>query len=57
MKDFLLNNKKKKLLVIFRGINVQIILIIKKFYLSKIDKFVKMHHKIDRNKFIILITW
>lgn len=47
------NNKKRKLLVIFRGINTNYFNP-KKITPSKIDKFCK-EHKVDRNKFIILL--
>ena len=47
------NNKKRKLLVIFRGINTSYFNP-KKITPLKQDKFCK-EHKIDRNKFIILL--
>ena len=50
--DFFLNNKRK-LLVIFRGINTSYINP-QKISSIKIDKFLN-DHKIDRNKFIILL--
>ena len=50
--DFFLN-KKRKLLVIFRGINTNYFNS-QKILPSKINKFSKQH-EIDRNKFIILL--
>jgi len=46
-------NKKRKLLVIFRGINTNYFHY-KKILPIKVDKFRKLH-KIDKNKFIILL--
>ena len=53
MENFFLK-KKRKLLVIFRGINTEVILNPQKILPIKLDKFSKQNN-IDRNKFIILL--